>query len=105
MGPVGRRHLLRSEHRQSNLGSAWRVFPNVNSHNAPKSMESQDRDGYTVEGIRDLIRFKLLLISFAWTGGAGAGPKLPAGPSKAIVQRVCTACHAADVFAGKAHTR
>jgi len=68
-------------------------------------MESQDLDGYTIEGIRDLIRFKLLLISFVWIAAAGAGRKLPAGPGRTIVQRVCTACHASDVFAAQAHTR
>jgi cytochrome c5 len=68
-------------------------------------MESQGRDGYTVEGIGDLIRFKAGLIFVSAGLAAGAEAKLPNGPGKATVQRVCTACHAAEVFAGKAYTK
>jgi cytochrome c5 len=39
----------------------------------------------------------------AW--GASAEQGLPNGPGKATVQRVCSKCHAVEVFAGKAHTK
>ncbi len=66
-------------------------------------MESQDWGGYTVEGIGHLIRFKTAV--FLLSVAAGAAQKLPPGPGKTTVQRVCSACHAVEVFAGKAHTR
>jgi mono/diheme cytochrome c family protein len=68
-------------------------------------MESQDRDGYTIEGIRHLIRFKLSVILLLSICAAAKERKLPPGPGRATVQRVCTACHAADVFAAQAHTK
>jgi cytochrome c5 len=67
-------------------------------------MESQVHRGYTIEGIGDLIRFKITCgLLLACT--APAADSLPDAPGKATVQRVCSGCHAIEVFAGKPHTR
>ena len=67
-------------------------------------MQSQDRRVYTVEGTSDLTRFQAGAI-FLWAVSAGAEQTLPNGPGKATVERVCSACHMVEVFAGKAHTK
>jgi competence protein ComEA len=36
---------------------------------------------------------------------ASAADKLPDGPGRATVQRVCSACHAVEVFTTQAHDR
>ena len=71
----------------------------------PSPWKVKSRDRYTIDGIRYLIRFKVSLILLLSVCAAGAQRKLPPGPGRATVQRVCTACHVADVFAGKAHTK
>jgi hypothetical protein len=60
--------------------------------------------GYTIEGISDLIRFKAIapLLVFALPNTAA---KLPDGPGRATVQRVCSKCHAVEVFSTQGHTR
>ena len=50
-------------------------------------------------------RFKANLVLALSVCASAADRKLPPGPGRATVQRVCTACHMADVFAGKAHTK
>ena len=55
--------------------------------------------------LRILIRFKRLGISLIAVCGATAAQTLPNGPGKKTVERVCSGCHAIDVFAGKPHSR
>ena len=51
-----------------------------------------------------MIRFKigvgLTIAMAAWGQG-----KLPPGPGKATVLRVCSKCHAVEVFSKQAHTK
>jgi mono/diheme cytochrome c family protein len=68
-------------------------------------MESQGLARYTIEGIGELRRFKLSVILLFAVCAPGKDRKLPPGPGRVTVQRVCTACHAADVFAAQAHTK
>ena len=68
-------------------------------------MESQGQARYTIDGIGHLIRFNTAFILLFAVCAPGKDRKLPPGPGKAIVQRVCTACHGADVFTAQAHTQ
>src|SRR5581483_2235097 len=63
------------------------------------------RSSYTVEGIGDLIRFKTALACLLGVAAARAADPLPPGPGRETVRRVCSGCHALEVFAGKPHSR
>ena len=54
--------------------------------------------------LRILIRFKGICICLIAMCGAPA-QTLPNGRGRATVERVCSRCHAVEVFAGKAHTK
>jgi cytochrome c5 len=46
-----------------------------------------------------------MVLSWLAFAVAGAAAQLPDGPGRATVQRVCSKCHAVEVFSTQAHTR
>jgi len=48
-----------------------------------------------------LVRFVIPFLFTALLAGAADKPKLPDGPGKETMQRVCASCHAAEIVLGK----
>jgi len=51
------------------------------------------------------MRFILVLLCFATTSLASDKPKLPDGPGKETMQRLCSSCHGPEIVLGKRLTR